>query len=156
MLCTWIEVFFVTEMACIPWDFKYFFFRFSSPTYPMKKFQEILTSTWEPDDSSPGAKCILLCVLCTLCSALIYTTVKNVMCEIIPSGPNAFFGNCAESRMPCVRYNINSRTTIQPVFANFFAPVLTSDLLNVKRIWRELLYHLSFIFKRHFMLMRFE
>ena len=145
-------------MACIPQDFnllcifKYFFFRFSSPTYPMKKFQEILTSTWEPDDSSPGAKCILLCVLCTLCS-LIYTTVKNVLCEIIPSGPNAFFGNCAESRMPCVRYNINSRTTIQPVFAIFFAPVLTSDLLNVKRIWREENFYIianSFLM-RHFM-----
>ena len=95
----------------------------------MKKFQEILTSTWEPDDISQGAKCILLCVLCTLYSALIYTIVKTCIMWNYSQCPLV---NCAESRKPCVRNHINSSTIIQPVIAKFFAPVLTSDLMLIE------------------------
>ena len=107
----------------------------------MKKFQEILTSTWEPDDISQGAKCILLCVLCTLYSALIYTIVKTCIMWNYSQCPLV---NCAESRKPCVRNHINSSTTIQAVIAKFFAPVLTSDLML--REYQKNFLSLQFIF----------
>ena len=73
----------------------------------------------------PNASFYVCSVLCTLRLSM-YTIVKTCIMWNYSQCPLV---NCAESRKPCVRNHINSSTIIQPVFAKFFAPVLTSDLM---------------------------